>query len=707
MTEARQNHPAAWRAALLFVVAMLAACADADGAPRDVFAGLRTQAENPLPPLALREAGGVAEVGQQGGARPAVQGFVRRGRPAVVTAGSDRAPLAEIGEFTVNFENAPLADVIRAMIEDGLGASYVLDPGVTGNVTIRTNSPLTRSQILPTLEEILRLNDAAIVERGGVFQILPRQQAGLSAPLIDARNIAARGLTTRVTPLRNVGVEDLREVLERFAPVAGSITFDPGRNLVFSIGSMAEQATIADLIGLLDADAFAGRSFALTPLRNADPDSVAEEMAQIFPPSARLRFVPVERMSAVLTIAETPNLLDEALSILRSLDQGGRAQMQLYVYPVENRSAAELAQVLGGVFGVQTSGGASQGRTGALAPSLTASLSSGAAQTDGAADALLAADPMFGADGMGGGGSGGGGSEGVARIAADEASNTIVALADADGARRVQNALRRLDRQPLQVMIQATLAEVVLNDQLEYGVRWFFESGNWRGSFSDATTGAIRNVVGTALPGFSAVFDTGDIRLALNALDEITDVRLLSTPTLMVLDGRIARLQVGDQVPVQTRSATSVENPDAPIVTETEFRDTGVILTVRPRINPNGLVVLEMRQEVSDVVPVTGSANPTFQQRVVESTVAVDSGDTVAIGGLIRERASGGRAGIPILHDVPVAGALFGARDRRNERTELIVLLTPMVVRDQRGARAATDELRARLTGIYGPAATR
>jgi general secretion pathway protein D len=664
---------------------LLLGCAE-PGARRDPFAGLRAEAEAAPGPL-RPEAAASGRFAATEPDRPPVRGFVRRGGGAgLPTPGGGEGPP---GDFTINFEGANLREVVRAMLEDGLGANYVLDPAVSGSVTMRTNRPLRREEILPTLEEILRLNDAAIVDRGGVFSILPGDAVGRAAPVLTARDAAARGLSIRVTPLRFVTVADVREVLSAFEPIAGGVTYDPRRNLVFSIGTAEEQRTIAEILQVLDANAFAGRSLALQPLRHADPEAVGEELSDIFGGGEPIRFLPINRLGAVLIIAEAPGLMEDARALARSLDQIGAETPQLYVYAVENRDASELAQMVGGLLGVDVtvSGG---GRSGALGPGLTA-------ETTGDDAALAAADAGAPAPAPASGG--GPGAEGVVRIAADEGGNAIVALATADGARRVESALRRLDRQPLQVMIQATLAEVVLNDRLEFGVRWFFESGNWSGGFSDFADGAV----GAVFPGFSAVFETADIRVALSALDQVTDVRLLSSPTLMVLDNETARLQVGDQVPVTTRSSTSVTDPQAPIVTETEFRDTGVILTIRPRVNDSGLVMLDIRQEVSEVVPSGDADNPTFSQRVVESSVAVDSGDTVAIGGLIRESDSRSRAGLPGLSRIPILGAAFGGSEFQGARTELIVLLTPRVVRNQRDARAATAELRDKLRGVFGP----
>ncbi len=183
---------------------------------------------------------------------------------------------------------------------------------------------------------------------------------------------------------------------------------------------------------------------------------------------------------------------------------------------------------------------------------------------------------------------------------------------------------------------------------------------------------------------------------------EITDVRVISSPQLMVLDNQTARLQVGDQVPIATQSSQSVEGIN--LVNTIQFRDTGVILEVTPRVNASGLVVLDVLQEVSDVTETTTSEidSPTIEQRSIQSTVAVQSGDTIALGGLIRDREEDGVSGIPLLSSIPLLGNLFKTTEKIVRRTELLVLITPRVVRDRREALDVTDELRRRLSTL-GP----
>ena len=636
---------------------------------------------------------------------PSVSGFIQLGWPGETLVGSGLGNPAsgEGSDIALDFEGADLASVIKVFMEDGLGASYVLDPRVSGTVTLRTNGPLSRADILPTLEEILRLNNAAIIERNGVFRIIPREEAGLSAPLLSAQEAQVRGLTVRVTPLRFVSVEEIADILESLAPVAGAIRYDRSRNLVFTIGTAAEQATILDALSVLDVDYFASRSFALRPLREAEAQPVVDELTAAFASpsgiaSTAIRFLPVERMNAVLMISEDSILLDDAMVLARNLDQDSGESARLRIFPVSNRRAADLAILLGDVFGAETSLGP-QGGADPLGPSLTPEIGqtnidpgTDVGTVPDVADTAPTASPGLGplAGGLGGGESG------VLRIVADEASNSLLALVTGEGARAMRRTLRRLDTQPLQVMIEATLVEVTLNEQLDFGVRWFFESGDFSFDFGDAAgTGAA-----SVLPGFNAAFRTSDAQVTISALDAVTDVKILSSPTLMVMDNEEARLQVGDDVPIVVRSSQSTDDPNAPIVTEEEFRETGVILNIRPRVNAAGNLSLQIRQEVSSVAPTPGAVNPTFNQRVVESTILVNSGETIALAGLIEGESELRRDGIPVLSRLPVIGSLFGATERSGDRNELMVLIRPFVVRDQGQARAATNELRRKLSSL-------
>jgi general secretion pathway protein D len=288
------------------------------------------------------------------------------------------------------------------------------------------------------------------------------------------------------------------------------------------------------------------------------------------------------------------------------------------------------------------------------------------------------------------------------RIIGDSTTNSLVIWGSPRDYRKIRKALEQLDILPLQVLIEATVAEVTLKNELRYGVEWFLRSGSFSATFSRlAGTGAVQGL----FPGFSAVFSSDNATVVLNALESVTDVDVVSSPHLLVLDNQVARIQVGDQVPIAVQQATSVISPGAPVVNSIELRDTGVILSVTPRVNASGLVVMELEQEVSNVVPSAGQTSsqqttPTIAQRQISSTVAVQSGETIVLGGLIQDNRNTSLSGVPFLSRLPILGPLFSTRDRSKDRTELLVLLTPRVIRGVAEARVITDEMRRRLQSV-------
>ncbi|HLJ64733.1 MAG TPA: type II secretion system protein GspD, partial [Stellaceae bacterium] len=283
----------------------------------------------------------------------------------------------------------------------------------------------------------------------------------------------------------------------------------------------------------------------------------------------------------------------------------------------------------------------------------------------------------------------------------DEKNNTLVFFARPRDYQMIEDALKRIDVAPLQVLIEATIAEVTLNDNLQYGLQWFFKSGN--NTFSNVNPGNGNVTITPAIiPGFNYQFLTNNVNVILSALSAVTTVNVVSSPQLLVLDHHSATLQVGDEVPVPTAQIQSTLVTGAPVVNTIQYLNTGVILHVSPRVNANGVITLEITQEVSDVIATTTSTlnAPTISQRRVESTVSVLDGETVALGGLIQDSRTIGRTGIPILSDIPLLGALFSTRQDQKMRTELLVLLSPRVLHDANEARRVTDELRGRLHTI-------
>ncbi|MBE9551902.1 MAG: type II secretion system protein GspD, partial [Proteobacteria bacterium] len=286
------------------------------------------------------------------------------------------------------------------------------------------------------------------------------------------------------------------------------------------------------------------------------------------------------------------------------------------------------------------------------------------------------------------------------RVVADEERNALLISGTPGEYKAVLRALNQLDRRPLEVLIEVTIADVTLSDRLEYGVRWFFQSdgGNHGVTLSDLTDGAVAST----FPGLSYVYSVTNARAVLDLLSSITDVEVISAPQILVLNNQEALLQVGEQVPVATRQSVSTDDPDAPIVSTIELKDTGVILTVTPRVNESGLIVLEIEQEVSQVSQdaAAGTLTPTISKRIIKTTAAVQSGQTVALGGLIQDNKINTKVGVPGLSAIPFLGALFRYTTDTIVRSELLVLVTPRVIRDEQGAQDVTNELRKRMEDL-------
>ncbi len=570
-----------------------------------------------------------------------------------------------------------------------------------------------------------------MIADGASYRIVPAGEAAGGRVMVqlgsDPTPLPA-GYGVSVIPLRFV---QAATIVPLVSPVANSnmVRSDPNRNLVVVSGPSGDRAAIAEMIAAFDVDAMRGVSAGLFPLRRSDPASMIQELRSVFklgaegtPMQGGIDFIPVRRLNAVMVVARQPVRLRQAETWINRLDQGDKQGVQLYVYRVENGTAENLASIMGQFMGRGRGGSSSGGDSSPVAPSLRVqTASTGGTSIPSRADggqmdtaAVMSAGEKLGIlsddlNGMvgGGGGGGSGGSAGRgpdpfdgAQIVANKERNSLMVMATPEAWRKIEAAIRLMDTPRYQVLIEATIAEVTLTDQLRYGVHAWLESGNFSGVFTQNNTFGVNPTV----PGFNFIIGSGNFRVILDALGSITNVRVVSSPSLAVLDNQTAQLKVGDQVPIITRQQQSTDNPDAPIVNNVEYRDTGVILQVTPRINPDGQVDLDIRQEVSNVVEGAPDAiNPTIAQREVGTSVSVASGQTVILGGLISNRQSFGRSGVPVLRDIPLVGNLFSGVSDNDQRTELVILITPKVIRNAADAKAIAEEFRGRMQLFGAP----
>lgn len=597
------------------------------------------------------------------------------------------------GDAVLNFVDSDIRKVAQAVFEDMLSVNYVIEPGVTGNVSLVTSKPVRTEQILPLVESVFHLNGVAIVYKDGLYHVVRESEAlRIGAPVsFGGDNRDVPGFSVRVLPLKFADADQIRALIEPITPKETIVSIDKTRNLIIVAGDSATLSRLTATIASFDVDWMAGMSFSLVPVNSPDPADLVHNIEKVFSLDGEaddktLRFLPLERLGAVLVTSRNPQTIKRAEEWVERLDRAPTLSgRQLFVYDVQYGRAPELASLLSSIFNA-ASGGAGGGARSVTAP--------------GEEIATLAPDGVenFGDGSSFDGGdfsaapSGGGALDGL-RIFPYDTSNSLAVFATPGEYKAVEKALKRLDVRPLQVMLEATIADVTLNDDLRFGVQWFLEEG--KATFGFTESSSALGPVGATVPGFAFLFQNNDASVALSALESVTDVQILSRPRLLVSNNEQAVLQVGDQVPIVTRTATSTINPDAPLVSNVELRDTGVILTVTPRINANRLVSLEIEQEVSDVVSTTTSGidSPTIRQRLLNTKVSVDSGSTIALGGLIREDTTITRSGLPVLSDIPLFGSLFGNRKTINRRGELIVLITPRVVQQPADLEAITQEL--------------
>jgi len=639
---------------------------------------------------------------------------------------------------TINLVNVPAPQAAKTVLGDILGVRYTVDPGIEGKVTIQTPRPVARGAVVDLFQAALRSNNAALVNANGMYRIVALEQAAVGARIRTDEAPAVPeqlGSGVHVVQLKYVAASEIRRILDPISPRGSIVGADNARNTITLSGGGADIANIMEAISIFDVDVMKGMSFALVPVRTSQPDAIAEELRTVFastregPMSGMVQFLPNKRLGAILIVSAQPKYLSRAETWVRRLDaQAEGSEKQLFTYAVQNRRAQELVDVLQSMFSTETGAGrtaapartvspqyreasvqsrtaapatgtsfgpstAGLGTSGGAAPGTTGGLSAGfgqqrSLQSTPAAHQETGPPAQIGRDEATG--------EPRVKIAADEAKNVVLIEATAADYRRIMRVIGTLDVIPNQVLIEATIAEITLTDELKFGLRSSLRGKSSSATFSDDAGGAL----GSVFPGFSYALTAANITATLNALNQITNVNVISSPTLTVMDNKTAMLQIGDQVPITTQSAVSVLTTGAPVVNSVSYRDTGVILALTPRISESGRVLLDIEQEVSSVATTTSSNidSPTIQQRRIRTSVVVNDGEALALGGMIQSSRTLSRTQAPVLGDIPVLGNLLKNKDDQISKTELIIIIiTPHVIRNLREARRVTDEFRREL----------
>lgn len=652
-------------------------------------------------------------------------------------AASRRDERAYSGDISFNFEAEPVQSVIKAILGEIFNENYTIAPGVGGQVTFATAKPITTEQAMAVLEMLLAWNNATLVYRDGSYTVLPTAQAipGNLVPRLGPTE-EAKGYELRVVPLKFISATEMEKLLQPYARQGTVVKADNSRAMIVIAGTRRDLDLYLQTIEIFDVDWLAGMSVGVYPLERVEATEVVPELEKIFgeggatPLAGMFRFLPIERVNAVMVITPQPDYLERAEEWVYKLDRGGtESGAQLFVYYVKNVKAVDLAEKLSEVFTGSSgsrSGGAKPSGVGGVAPGLQPveikSLSDRNKEKEGSDYKPQTAAPSGGGDGIGIVESD------TIRITSIEESNALMIRATAGEYNSILSAIKRLDTVPLQVHIEAKVLQVDLTNNLSFGVNWFFENAAYPAASANGATGdnALRDYLTLRAkdPGrdvwnsFSGTVGSGglgwtmlnvDTRAVITALQTNGNVNVISAPSLVVLNNKEASINAGKQIAIQTPIYTGlsqVANPSDPNSTgalpgPVQYLETGVSLNVTPRVNPGGLVYLEIEQEESTPGEQSGSFNaPPIDKRTIKTEIAVQSGETVLLGGLIRETKTKGRTGVPGLVKVPIIGNLFGSTTNNTLRQELLVMITPTVIENAEAARDLTNEFKQRFKGL-------
>ena len=691
--------------------------------------GTQTQAGDPVTSEPLKNE---AEV-EDGRPRPRI----RRGNGQVINAAAASAPLPDIGatsgEVRFNFEGESLHGVVKAILGDMLGQNYTIAPNVQGTVTYSTPQPVGAAQGLSVLEMILGWNNARMIYSDGRYSIVPADQAlgtGIVTPRTGSPQ-SARGFESRVVPLRYVSATEMEKLLKPYARPNAIVTVDAGRNLLTIAGTRAELESYLRTIEIFDVDWMSSMSVGVYPLQSSKANKVVQDLEKVFgeqsksPVAGMFRFMPLDGANAVLAITSQADYLDDIEEWIERIDGAGEG-MKLYSYELKYITAKEIGARLSEVFGGGSGSRGGSGNDGgnySLIPGGQINTIGGGSDggKDGGGD--VGGSSGSGSGGLGGGSlslsqnQGGGGSGSVVlevggdkvSVSAIEENNTLLVRSTASAWRSILDVIEKLDVLPLQVHIEAQVAQVTLSGELEYGVSWFLENAATDNGLPDVTTPGLgtpskwstlgASIGGRSGPGLAWTLIKNDAAAVIRALDSVTDVKLLQTPSILVRNNQEATLNVGDRIPVVSTSVNPILGGGS--VSQVQYLDTGTILKVRPRVTQDGVVFIEVVQEISSPSGAPdANGNRIISTSRLKTSAVSQSGDTVLLAGLITDNDTKGSRGLPGLTRLPVIGALFGTQTNNKRRTEIIILITPTVVRDQQGLRNYTDDYSRRFRAM-------
>jgi general secretion pathway protein D len=627
-----------------------------------------------------------------GVARPGVEERVRTRTPGEAETRT---------ELELSFDNADIYEVLDATLFQTFGANFVVDPAVRAKVTFHVKGAYTRSEFIDALNQVLQLSGLAVVEGPGRLYKVVRKQVGpaVQGPLWDADGaVSESGDVTQIIRLRYLSAAAAAKSVKSFCSPGAVLVPDDATNSLVITDTRQNVDNVLRILSVMDVDQVRDVSWRIFPVHYGEASDVAEDLRAVLTAKGLyqrpgmdpggLQVHAVKSLNAVLVATRWPSVLELAARWIDVMDQPGQGGEGVYVYVVENGSAEDLAEILTQLYGRSAASSRRQGEAVRRPTVVEAVREEGSEQPPPPPQMEAAAGELTGE---------------VAFIS-DPATNSLLIRANERDYQSILKVIRKLDIMPRQVLINVIIAEISLSGSIEYGLEWFLQ-GHWDDYTGQAILdGGVARSVDTALgsgTGFTmAVFDGVDfLRGLIKALGKDSRLNILSSPNVMASDHQEASIEVAEEVPIVTGEVTSQE---ATAVTRTiQYRKTGIILKVTPHINSTGLVKLEISQEVSQKGERDEELKTTsILNRSVNSTIVVQDGQTIIIGGLIRDTDSDSRSGIPVLRDIPILGYAFGGRTTESTKAELILLITPRVVKDRQQADAITREFSSKVARI-------
>ena len=634
-----------------------------------------------------------------------------RPAPRAAQEPGKKAPIKGKGQIVFNFDDADLYEVIRTIAEL-LNINYIVDPNVRGKVTIHTAGGLRKEDLFPVFSQILEVNGLTAIKEGNLHKIVQLKDA--PRMLITSR-FGYEGedvppgekIIIQIIPLKFISAQEMTKLLTPFISAGGTILSHGDSNTLLVVDKGLNVLKVLRLVEVFDVNVFEKVNYEFYPLENTDAEEVIKVLKEIFfsyltPRKEDIKIIAINHLNTLLVISTYPQVFEKVRGFIRQLDVADEeVDPRIYVYSVKNGEAKDLCNLLNQVF---TDGSSAKEKTtkdkpekkAEAAPSRnpfskkTEEAKTGEAKTEKASEVRkepVASGKMET--------TGSGTLRGEINITADEIRNALIIEAIPADYRVIENILKQIDVLPRQVLIEATIAEISLDKNTELGLEWAFGKGHTGWATSGTATlgsGGLQYAVGVTDKWYAR----------LNALASENKVNILSSPHILASDNKEAKIDVSREIPLVSAVYRYSAETD---VTETsiQYRDTGVILSVTPHINERGLVTMDINQEVSEQAPditVKGDAYPSFTKRVIQTTLTVKHGQSIVIGGLIKDKEKEEVVGVPCLINIPVFRYLTGRESESVEKTELIVLITPRVIVNLEDVDAVTEEFKTKVGSV-------